>query len=217
MKNKLLLYLLLFSIAPAFCQLDVSQQSIGEGSDVIYIYQAASFNLGGGITCPKLQSHNLIEVEDTILLELYYDVGGIWPGAFCTSYDTVSIPKATLNYCDLKVRAISYFEDIDDPRDTLYDASINLFEVCQYTSVNDFLVDSSFDVFPNPVYNKLSINNKNAIKISSIKLYSIYGRVEKVMSVEEGNDYNLEALSSGAYILIISTENGIYSKVLIKI
>ena len=217
MKNLILYCLLIFPMSNAFSQISSSQQVLDDNLDSIYVYQTADFSLGSGDTCPKLQFSSLTEVEDTTVLELYYDINGIWPTLFCTSYDTISIAKSDLNNCDLKIITISHFDDIENPIDTLFSDTLNLFEVCQFTSINDISSESDFEFFPNPVYRTFKIKHENARSIIGIELFGFDGKLKRGFDYNENERYNLEDLPSAPYVIKIITDKGIYSKLLLKI
>jgi len=81
-------------------------------------------------------------------------------------------------------------------------------------SVNNSVLAQSVKLFPNPVKNILNLNSP--IKtITKVEIYSVIGK--KVLTF--GNDpeqMNIEELSSGIYLIKISSNNGAYTTKFIK-
>ena len=70
-------------------------------------------------------------------------------------------------------------------------------------------------VFPNPVNDFLLIKPENSINIQSLTLFSIDGEEIKRLPISE-NKISLENLEKGFYILRINTNQGVFTKKLLK-
>jgi len=81
----------------------------------------------------------------------------------------------------------------------------------QITKTIDF--DESIKVFPNPVYNILSVESNNSIL--KVEIQSIFGDKIKEIKSNYGN-INLSNLPRGIYMIKIHTKKGYAVKKLIK-
>ncbi|NHM01994.1 T9SS-dependent choice-of-anchor J family protein [Flavobacterium difficile] len=81
-------------------------------------------------------------------------------------------------------------------------------------SVDSFLT-SNFNIYPNPVFDILKIENTNNLKINKIVISDINGRViqENVSNFEA---IDLTKINSGIYLLSLETENGNFTKKIVK-
>jgi hypothetical protein len=73
-------------------------------------------------------------------------------------------------------------------------------------SLEDDLLKKSISIYPNPTRNFIHIANNDAIKISSINLLDLTGRI--IYSSNNPNSINVESYPKGIYILYITSENG---------
>jgi hypothetical protein len=81
----------------------------------------------------------------------------------------------------------------------------------------NFVSNSTFSVSPNPANDYVTISSKNN-PISYIELTDINGRVVKTVKIDNFNEttLNISDVSSGVYIMKITSENGISTKKVIK-
>lgn len=80
-----------------------------------------------------------------------------------------------------------------------------------YTSINDNkLTDNQIKIYPNPVVNKINIDEGNN-KILSYSIYSIDGKMVKSDKFSE-NQINVSNINKGSYILVCKLENGKLAK-----
>ena len=72
-------------------------------------------------------------------------------------------------------------------------------------SVDDTILKNSISLYPNPV--KAFLNIDSTIKLSKIEIYSVIGK--KLLEFNSNlENINLEELSSGLYLIKISSEKG---------
>ena len=92
------------------------------------------------------------------------------------------------------------------------------FMTSRYTSglvgIEDNIELSSFNIYPNPVKNQLTITAENE-KINSIKIIDVTGKILKSFT-ENTTTINVADLAKGLYILQIQTQKGIGTKRFIK-
>ena len=87
------------------------------------------------------------------------------------------------------------------------------------------LVTSTFEnsvdqitVYPNPANNRLNINNKDNIKISSLSIFNTLGQlILTIPNAKKTTTIDVSSLKSGNYFLRINSEKGIYNTKFIKL
>ena len=81
-------------------------------------------------------------------------------------------------------------------------------------STSDFYLNE-ITVYPNPVKDILKIHNTNLLEITSIKIYDVLGRL---VLVEKGNlnQVDVSYLDRGVLFVDIETDQGVYTKKVIK-
>jgi len=85
----------------------------------------------------------------------------------------------------------------------------------QTLSIEEYEVDNSISVIPNPVINVTTIKAKSNIK--SIELYDMQGRIVQTKIVNTNIlNFDMSLLSNGVYFLKIKTENGTNIEKMIK-
>lgn len=84
---------------------------------------------------------------------------------------------------------------------------------CLPLSVNEFVL-SQISLIPNPSSDFITINIPADIEIKSYNLYNLLGKI--VLEYNNSNRINLSELSSGVYILNITTDKGSISKKIIR-
>lgn len=83
--------------------------------------------------------------------------------------------------------------------------------------VNEYLIESKFLIYPNPVKDVLNIEFvKGDNEIESVLIYSTLGKLVREYEVVD-NSINVKNLSSGIYLLKVVTENKILTEKLVKI
>jgi uncharacterized delta-60 repeat protein len=92
------------------------------------------------------------------------------------------------------------------------------FMTSRYTSglvgIEDIVEVSSFNIYPNPVKNQLTITAENE-KINNIKIMDVTGKILQVFE-ENPTTINVADLTKGFYLLQIQTDKGIATKRFIK-
>lgn len=86
--------------------------------------------------------------------------------------------------------------------------------VTSVLSVDSFLT-SNFNIYPNPVFDILKIENTNNLKINKIVITDINGRVVQE-NVSNFESIDLTKLTAGIYLLSLETENGKFTKKIVK-
>ena len=88
-------------------------------------------------------------------------------------------------------------------------------EVVEVLKVNEYSVKSSITVYPNPTKDKLYINTPQNIQVKEIQIYNLQGR--QLMAYHQSHDtVNIESLTTGVYIMVITTDKGVAKYKLVK-
>ncbi|MFT7451027.1 MAG: hypothetical protein ACI9VN_001750, partial [Patescibacteria group bacterium] len=84
------------------------------------------------------------------------------------------------------------------------------------TATNDPLLDANVNVFPNPVKNVLTIENKSVLTLEDVYIYNTLGEVvlQEELSVNVGDDatINLQGLTNGIYFVKMKADNSWLSR-----
>ncbi|MFY0602504.1 MAG: T9SS type A sorting domain-containing protein [Flavobacteriaceae bacterium] len=82
-------------------------------------------------------------------------------------------------------------------------------------SIENEILEAAISVFPNPVIDKLSIVTRNTITLHKIEIYNLIGQL--IFSKKNPSEItSLKTLPKGAYLLKISTNEGLLTKTLLK-
>ncbi len=94
---------------------------------------------------------------------------------------------------------------------------VDNFSVTQTLSVDEFL-NSNFSVSPNPAKDLITISNTENISVNSISITDLNGRIVKqnTYSNETNVQVNISDLSSGVYMMNITSAEGSVTKKIIK-
>jgi len=81
-------------------------------------------------------------------------------------------------------------------------------------SVEEFSLDNSISIFPNPTSDIITLDVSNRITVSSLELYNIVGK--QVIKTNNVSTLDLSQLSAGVYMLRVMTDSGILTKKIIR-
>jgi hypothetical protein len=81
---------------------------------------------------------------------------------------------------------------------------------------NENAFEASITFSPNPVKNTISLQIPTDVVLSSIEIYDLNGKVVKNVTNATGLEVNVSDLSSGNYIMKLTSDKGIASKKFIK-
>jgi surface protein len=119
-------------------------------------------------------------------------------------------PKTTAQIGDIMSGDASIYFDYNLPIITNMVST----EIIEPLSIEDFFYDDAITIYPNPVNNHFKIEKTDGLHIESIKLYNFSGMLIKEFSAAD--EYTVNGLDSGIYILKIKTETSEIIKKLIK-
>ncbi|WP_140422790.1 T9SS type A sorting domain-containing protein, partial [Polaribacter haliotis] len=80
-------------------------------------------------------------------------------------------------------------------------------------STNTYDLNSSIEMFPNPVTDMLTLKLNNSNSIKKVKTYTVLG---KLVSETTSKNINFSEFSDGIYIVKVITEKGIITRKVIK-
>jgi DNA-directed RNA polymerase alpha subunit len=67
---------------------------------------------------------------------------------------------------------------------------------------------SSFNVYPNPVNDKLYIETLTQTQTLTVEIYDVYGRQQSMVNGQQSTVIDVTSLNSGVYFVKVVTENG---------
>ena len=166
------------------------------------------FNIGSGETCPPVTDTSFTVSNDTLYVKTYYDIRGAWPQAGCDRIDTVTyyneIPDG-IHYATTTTNVIGYDENDPEQPYTYEDVYQHTFDLANLGITDG--QSQLFLVFPNPVKDKLMIENPD-LKITSVKLRNASGKLVVNQNVYTKRiKINLKHLPKGVYFVTIE-QNG---------
>ena len=91
-------------------------------------------------------------------------------------------------------------------------------EICTVTIVDDAIeeMNASFNIYPNPVNDKLYIETLTQTQTLTVEIYDIYGRQQSMVNGQQSTVIDVTDLNSGVYFVKVVTENGETVKRFIK-
>src|SRR5690606_26953104 len=166
------------------------------------------FNIGVDETCPPVTETSFTVSNDTLYVRIYYDIRGAWPQVGCDRIDTViydnEIPDG-IHYATTTTNVIGYDEDNPQQPYTYEDVYQHTFDLANLDITNG--QSQLFLVFPNPVKDKLMVENPD-LKTTSVKLRSASGKLVANQDVYTKRiEINLKHLPKGVYFVTIE-QNG---------
>ena len=83
-------------------------------------------------------------------------------------------------------------------------------EVCETTLTGENIAEltSSFNVYPNPVNDKLYIETLTQTQTLTVEIYDVYGRQQSMVNGQQSMVIDVTSLNSGVYFVKVVTENG---------
>lgn len=81
-------------------------------------------------------------------------------------------------------------------------------------SIEEFSLDNSISVYPNPTSNIINLDISNAVTVKSVELYNVIGK--RVIKTNNATTLDLTNLESGIYMLKVTTDLGSITKKIIR-
>lgn len=167
------------------------------------------FNLGYQTTCPTLINPTFSIVNDTLFVNVYYDITGAWPASFCNSLDTItynnSLPS-NITHIITSTNVIGYNNTPPYIPATLTYENVYTQDFNLTLSFNEFIFNK-ISLFPNPTNNNFTIPNNTIF--DNFKIFNNLGQVLKSFTKNSQNDYNISDLKTGVYNIIFLDENNL--------
>jgi|AntAceMinimDraft_16_1070373.scaffolds.fasta_scaffold03989_1 hypothetical protein len=190
---------------------DVSAQVV---SETLIIDQVASFTIGFENTCPDLQFYEFYITNESMMVELFYDITGAWPQVGCSEYDQILINPFDTTICNLSVATnIITYDSLGTGIDTIFQADLDTFNFCE-TSIDQHYQNQKIEIFPNPTNDKLYIEYQGNLKIIEIFINDMKGNLVKSLNPNQ-KEFDIKCLTRGNYVLQIRTEKNVISKIII--
>ena len=183
-------------------------------SEILTIDQVASFTLGFENTCPTLQFYDIHLSNGNMIIDLYYDITGVWPMVGCSQYDQIVVNPFDTAICNLLVKTnIITYDTIGSGIDTIFQADLDTFNFCE-TSIEQNRQNQKLKLYPNPTNDKLYLEYLGYLKLTEIIINDFKGNPIRNLNTNK-REFYIGDLASGIYIIQIKTENEVIRKKLI--
>ncbi len=84
------------------------------------------------------------------------------------------------------------------------------------TGINDYTLDNSVTVFPNPTNGLVQIKN-GEWRMENVEVYDAYGKLLNTMNVNDHTaNLDLSGYAKGTYFVRVTTEKGVVTKRVVK-
>ena len=84
------------------------------------------------------------------------------------------------------------------------------------TGINDYTLDNSVTVFPNPTSGLVQIKN-GEWRMENVEVYDAYGKLLNTMNVNDHTvNLDLSGYAKGTYFVRVTTERGVVTKRVVK-
>lgn len=167
------------------------------------------FSIGYEETCPELSDYTVERKDDSLILQLYYDVSGVWPMVGCEQIDTLDIAlDKTISNVSILSNSINYNRDTADHngQDTVLISDTTLFNPTGISVVNT--LNRYIKIAPNPVADYLHLEARQGVAVKSLALTDIQGRVLKSYQQWKGDKIDVRNLAPGIYFLKVQATDG---------
>ena len=81
-------------------------------------------------------------------------------------------------------------------------------------SVEEFSLENSVSIYPNPTNDIITVDVANAINVNSLEIFNIVGK--RVMKTNTAGTVDLSDLNAGVYMLRVQTDEGVVTKKVIR-
>ena len=96
------------------------------------------------------------------------------------------------------------------------DPSTTIHFTTQPDGINDYTLDNSVTVYPNPTSGVVQIKNEEW-RMKNVEVYDVYGKLLNVMSVNDHTaNLDLSGYAKGTYFVKVTTEKGVVTKRVVK-
>ncbi|MFC7774812.1 RCC1 domain-containing protein [Flavobacterium sp. GCM10027622] len=207
---------------------------LGDGTTVDKTTPINIASLNGAIKIAKGHQHTLVIKNDGTI----WSWGGNASGQLGIGTPLSPAPSPTLNptqentfnntwiYIDSKIThtaairsdgtlytwGANLWGQLGDNSQTAKSAPVNV--SCPTLATDDFVSAEDFSVYPNPVSSILRLKNNQNLTISTLRVLDLSGKI--LLNTNNGQEIAIDPLSSGIYILQITTDNQLYQVKFIK-
>ncbi len=189
--------------------------------DTVELYSGVFFPFGTPGSCPPLSGFTLKNEDSFLLINLFFDISGVWFQFLCTSVDTTEIGKlATGNYL-MGIIVNTIFES---DTNFLEDTDTLEFTVINSNDVYDSEVGNSLLIYPNPAKEYLVFEFEAHLALGETKfeeifqITDIFGRkVAELPLKSEKTVWDCREVKDGIYFYALEIEGKRYAgKVVIR-
>jgi len=214
MKKKLLTYLFSSFSILSFGQgfVNNSQINLLSISDSLEVGHTVGFNMGFGPTCPQLDSVKWNTQNDTLQIDIFYDITGPWPSAFCIQYTEFALPYDTSTCVIIANTHVFQYYPTTPFYDTTFNQWSNIELICP-TGIIEYQVEE-FSIVPNPATEGFRIKSMRNHPIQEIQIFTLDGQVCEEIIHLNGWIY-LPKLKAGMYLIRVKMNELWHTKRLI--
>ena len=171
--------------------------------DSCVIHAVAFFPFGAGSNCPSLQSYVVVTVNDTVKVNLNYDISGFWPQDYCVREDMIYL--LDLNYDEINNLLIIANRVVD--HDTTFNVSHKDFTFSLVSAAPTHLSED-ISLYPNPATEAVTIKFAGATaEKADVTISDMYGRRVKRLEVTQQQEVQVPVaeLPAGVYYCRVSS------------
>ncbi len=199
--------------------LDSAFHSTEVRGDTVFIYQTAVFGAPENTTDWEIDSIEVFQNSDTLIIDVYYDyvadgAGTNFPPYTFYAADTLEIPNVPLGLYKLIVHSLESDDDsvynqatgMYDKIDTaLSDSDTSCFEILNHES---FSLEKGIEIYPNPAADFVYFNDLDNEKYK-VKIYDSSGQffIKKSISIQNPK-ISVKEWPKGVYFLEWKNPNG---------
>jgi hypothetical protein len=151
-----------------------------------FIVSEVNTSLGGCIITPELNLNDVNDIEEKLFS--FYDESGTF---------TYLITEETFN----NPRKLIITDQNNETFAVYYKASLS----------TKYFSNISFTIYPNPVVDELLISSSENLKNCSIEIFDLLGKFKISKILKDSNSIDVQSLSKGMYLLLITDDLGNYT------
>lgn len=168
-----------------------------------------AYHWGAGSNCPALGVSRYYLSNDTMHLNLFYDISGAWQTFGCARLDTVSFSGPTVGVAYLHVTYAEFFWEPSDS--TLHDTSSVWYDttfVLKSTGMAELSFENSISVAPNPSTGKINLESLTE-DFTECRIFNSIGQLSYSKSISgKSNSIDISKLPKGIYQLRLQSKHG---------
>jgi len=176
--------------------------SIGDDIEII---GTVEFTFGTPSSCPNMVGYEIIEENPIIIIDVFYDVSGIWQNLGCENIDTFFINNLS-QWVEKIVLNTNTINDMISEFDTVFNFDSDTL-ILNLVGINEVEENNSINIYPNPANKILNLEVSKIKLIGEIRLLNLQGREVRTYK-KEARRLTVSDIPNGYYFLEIQTNRG---------